>query len=451
VSAFIVEDAETTRGAGRVRTTRRRRVARALALGLAVLAVVCVLCSDVPRRAVSTTGRSLLLFQGFESGSFTGYSPQSVVSLGSAPDVPAAAQGTYLVRVTSTSSTAVPIGVNVGSVTRGLTAGDTLQVSCSVRTGLPGYPVTLVVTETTPAGKTPSQRITQPTANSWSTESLRYVVSQTGSNVGLSVFTTGPTAGTSGLGVDACSIRRVPQDQVPAIPTAVPAGYTRAFTEDFNTTAPLGTFIAKYKDFGQYGGLATNKSTVYSSDKVLSASHGSAFFNLHSEHGTSYAAALLPANKLDFQYGQIGVCVRLDSSVGRGYKMAFLLWPKTNQWTNEVDFPETNPDFSANPYAASLITTARSTGPHNFVGSTPDPFPINFNDHRYHTFLLDWTPTKISATVDGTYTHTYTGNAVPAQLMHFVMQTEGWIGKGPVPAHSRAVLEVPWVYINTYN
>jgi hypothetical protein len=393
-----------------------------------------------------------LLFQSFESGSLVGYSASSVVSAASAPAVPAAADGTYLAQVKSSSATAVPVGVNVGSVTSGLTSGDTLQVSCSVRSGSPYYPATLVVTETTPAGKNVSQQITQPTSATWSTEGVRYVVSQTGSSLSLSVVTTGPTSSAGALGVDACSVQPIsPLGPVPVMPTAVPSGYTRAFTEDFNTDAPLGTFTTTYKNFGEYSGLATNKSTVWAADKVLSASNGSAFFNMHTENGTSYAASPLPGNgKLDFLYGQVGFSARLVSSVGSGYKMAFLLWPKTNQWTNEVDFPETNPDFSANPYAGSLNTTT-STGPHTFVGSTPDPFPMNFNDHQYHTFFLDWTPTQVSATVDGIYTHTYTGNAVPAQMMHFVMQTEGWIGKGAVPANSTATLEIPWIYINTYN
>jgi hypothetical protein len=237
----------------------------------------------------------------------------------------------------------------------------------------------------------------------------------------------------------------------PAMPRAVPAGYVRTFSEDFNRPAPVGTFSSTYPDLSQYRGCcSTNRITVYAANKVMSASQGSAFFDLHSENGQSYSAAAVPAKSgawINFTYGQVGFAARLDSMVGSGYKMAFLLWPATLRWTNEIDIAETEPDLSGNPYTSSLLTTSTSLGQHRFAGG--DRYPINLADHRYHTFLLTWQPTKITVTVDGSIVHTYTGAAVPQQAMHFVMQTEGWLKHGAVPTGSKAVLEVPWVYINT--
>jgi hypothetical protein len=230
----------------------------------------------------------------------------------------------------------------------------------------------------------------------------------------------------------------------------VPAGFTRAFTGDFSTPAPLGSFNSVYgSQFGEYdGGTSTNGFTEYDSNKVLYVQNGSLYYDLHSENGVSYAAAPQPWDEKSFLYGQYGMSIRLDSSTGRGYKIAFLLWPQNGNWTNEIDFPEVDSDFTAPVRAVSLVTTSVN-GPHNFDGNYTTGTYLT--DGNYHTFLLTWTPTSMTASIDGKVVETFPAAAIPTQPMRLSMQAEGWINNGPVPASTTDILQVPWVYINTYN
>ena len=236
----------------------------------------------------------------------------------------------------------------------------------------------------------------------------------------------------------------------PAIPTAVPSGFKRAFTEDFNTPAPLGSFDSVYgSEFGEYSGCcSTNGVTRYSSSKVLYVQNGSLYYNLHSERRRSYAAAPQPWDEKSFLYGQYGVSVRLDSSTGPGYKIAFLLWPATNQWTNEVDFPEVDPDFT-DPVSASSLNTTTARGAHTVCGRLNTGTYLS--DNKYHTFLLTWTPGSMTASIDGKVVETFPASCIPSQPMRLSLQAEGWINSGAVPSSTVDVLEVPWVYINTYH
>lgn len=235
----------------------------------------------------------------------------------------------------------------------------------------------------------------------------------------------------------------------PAMPTAVPSGFSRVFSEDFNTPAALGSFDSVYgSQFGEYTGCcSTNGFTQYSSAKVLSVSNGSMFYKLHSENGTSYAAAPQPWNENSFLYGQVGMSVKLDSTNGPGYKIAFLLWPATNQWTNEVDFPEVDPDFTAPIRAVSLNTTT-ANGSHTFCG--PLDTGYHLTDGKYHTFLLTWTPGAMSASIDGQVVENFPASCIPSQAMRVSLQAEGWINQGAVPSGTVDNLEVPYVYINKY-
>ena len=256
-----------------------------------------------------------------------------------------------------------------------------------------------------------------------------------------------PSARSSSAG-SGCGGPPAARGAVPAMPTAVPSDFTRAFSEDFDTPAPLGSFNAVYGSmFGEYTGRSTNGFTKYDADKVLYVQNGSLCYDLHSVDGQSYAAAPQAWNSKSFLYGQVGISVRLDSSTGRGYKIAFLLWPKTNQWTNEVDFPEVDPDF-ATPVRALSLNTTTDKGTHGFSGKSSTG--VYLTDNQYHTFLLDWEPGKMTASIDGKVVENFPVKSIPTQPMRLSLQAEGWIKEGPVPASTTDILEVPWVYINTY-
>lgn len=234
--------------------------------------------------------------------------------------------------------------------------------------------------------------------------------------------------------------RQVP----PPMPRNAPAGFTRSFTENFSTPAAPGRFDSVYgSKFGEYTGCcSTNGVTQYSAAKVLSVRGGSMFYRLHSENGVSYGAAPQPMNSRSFTYGQVGMSLRLDSSNGYGYKFAFLLWPATNQWTNEVDFPEIDPGFNAPVRAVSL----NNGGSHGFCGTLDTHRYLT--DRKYHTFLLTWKPASMTASIDGKAVENFPASCIPHQPMRVSLQAEGsW---GSIPAGTVDVLEMPWMYVNTY-
>jgi hypothetical protein len=259
--------------------------------------------------------------------------------------------------------------------------------------------------------------------------------------------------GTSGCSGSPASGSAVPTGGggtvVPTMSMAAPVGFTRAFSEDFNTPAPLGSFNAVYGSvFGEYdGSKSTNGFTKYDSNKVLYVQNGSLCYDLHSVNGQSYAAAPQPWKFKSFLYGQVGMSVRLDSSTGPGYKVAFLLWPATNQWSDEVDFPEIDPDFTVPVRAVSLNTTT-ANGSHTFSGTSNTG--VYLTDNKYHTFLLDWEPGKMTASIDGKVVENFPAKSIPTQPMRLSLQAEGWIDHGSIPVSTADILEVPWVYINMY-
>jgi hypothetical protein len=250
---------------------------------------------------------------------------------------------------------------------------------------------------------------------------------------------------------------------VPSIPTVVPSGFTRNFTEDFNTDCPVGSFPAGCSAYsgifnpGYDGDTTTFGTAVYSSTKVLSVSNGSLIFYDHNVNGTNYAAVPIPATNGgttydSFLYGQVGLALKATTSGGAAYKIAFLLWPASNQWSNEVDFPEVDPDLTSPIRAVSLNYSPNGDGANGFNGNGgTSNTGYSFNDGKYHTFLLDWEPGILTFYIDGNKVATITGAGVPSQPMRYTLQNEGQDTTAPGPATATATLTMPYFYINTLN
>ena len=243
------------------------------------------------------------------------------------------------------------------------------------------------------------------------------------------------------------------------MPAAAPSGYSRIFTEDFNTPAPVGDFDSVYgSEFGEYNGgpipQADGSEASYAPNEVLSAANGSMYYDLHTDaSGTPVTAAPQPMSQQGFEYGQIAMAIRLDSETGpQNYKIAFLMWPTTGAWTNEVDFAETQPDFGDDVSVNSLLT---NNSPNFDMADGNQDTGVNLDDGRYHTFLVTWTPTALTVSIDGITKATFpaSSGADPAQQMRVSLQAEGWIpgGNAAIDPSSTATVEVPYIYINQYN
>jgi len=242
------------------------------------------------------------------------------------------------------------------------------------------------------------------------------------------------------------------------MPAAAPSGYSRIFTEDFTTNAPVGDFDNVYgSEFGEYDSPAPQpdgSDAAYAPNEVLSAANGSMYYDLHTDSsGTPVVAAPQPMNSGGFEYGQVGMAIRLDSETGpQNYKIAFLMWPTTGAWTNEVDFAETQPSLGDDIGVNSLLSNDE---PNFDQADANQDAGVNLNDGKYHTFLVDWTPTALTVSIDGVVKATFpaSSGADPAQAMRVSLQAEGWIpgGSGAISPSSTAVVEVPYIYINQWN
>jgi Carbohydrate binding domain/Glycosyl hydrolases family 16 len=249
-----------------------------------------------------------------------------------------------------------------------------------------------------------------------------------------------------------------PCTTAPAMPTDVPSGYTRIFAEDFDTNATVGNFDNVYgSEFGEYVGPAPQpdgSEAAYVPTEVLSVANGSLYYDLHTDSsGTPVAAAPQPMSEQGFLYGQVGIAIRMDSETEpQNYKIAFLLWPTTGAWTNEVDFAETQPDLDVDFSINSLLT---NNAPNFDLTDGNEDTGVNLTDGKYHTFLVTWTPAALTVSIDGVTKATFSAGsgADPAQEMRVSLQAEGWIpgGNAAIAPASAAVVEVPYIYINQYN
>ena len=263
--------------------------------------------------------------------------------------------------------------------------------------------------------------------------------------------TTPPASGGGG------TTAQCPCTTAPAMPAAAPSGYSRIFTEDFNTAAPVGDFDSVYgSEFGEYNGgpAGDGSEATYEPNEVLSVANGSMYYDLHTDSsGTPVTAAPQPMNQQGFEYGQVGMAIRLDSESGpQNYKIAFLMWPTTGAWTNEVDFAETQPALGDDISVNSLLS---NNAPNFDMTDGNQDTGVDLMDGKYHTFLVTWTPTSLTVSIDGVTKATFpaSSGADPAQEMRVSLQAEGWIpgGDAAISPSSTAVVEVPYIYINQWN
>jgi len=140
-------------------------------------------------------------------------------------------------------------------------------------------------------------------------------------------------------------------------------------------------------------------------------------------------------------YGSYEFRARIDP--GQGMASVILLWPSSNQWTDEVNILETNrPDRSQFAFI--------NHGEPNVAQY------IDENVAEWHDYRLDWTPGSLKLYIDGALRGDITTD-VPEQPMSFGMQSqvmapnEWWFGGGPdASTPQRVEMEIDWVKISAW-
>jgi beta-glucanase (GH16 family) len=198
------------------------------------------------------------------------------------------------------------------------------------------------------------------------------------------------------------------------MPTAAPAGWSLAFSDDFSGHSLSGKWFSyDGKPSGDPGGYFAS-SHVIVGDGVLRLKG----YRDRSLGGRWVTAGVQNVRSLRQTYGQYLVRFRIDN--GQGIAYALLLWPASNHWPPEVDFAEDN---GAVPRVSTLATIhyAGTNGAHEMIHRH-----TAVDTTQWHTLGVKWTPGRMTFTLDGTAWTTVDSSAVPTVPMDLAMQTQAW-------------------------
>jgi len=217
--------------------------------------------------------------------------------------------------------------------------------------------------------------------------------------------------------------------------------WSLAFEEQFGADSPAGSFLDTYGSrWTAYDGLSDTSGIGRYSQAAISVHDGLLDLAVGTVAGQPTVAAPIPLVNGSWGgqvYGRYDVVFRSDELPG--YKMAFLLWPDSDNWADgEIDFPEVGSLAAGQTAYANVYRVGdRSAG-------TPGPnagFPgtVVPSDGAWHTATIVWKPSGVSFVLDGAVLGTVT-DGIPDSAMHWVLQVETAIGVGaPDPAVAGSV------------
>ncbi len=226
------------------------------------------------------------------------------------------------------------------------------------------------------------------------------------------------------------------------------SGWTPIFSEDFDTPAPLGTFLTKYAaTFTAYPYPWTDTSRTLRSDpgyyypeKTLSVANGVMDAWLHYDTELKRFLVAAPEPKLPkMLYGRFAF--KLRAVKAPGYKIAPMLWPDSDRHPDdgEINMPEgdlNGRQFGAYSHHAVPAGTRRQV----------DGFPTGVNGQEWHVYETAWSPGKVEFFVDGKLIGTST-TAVPNTPMRWVLQFETHINKKPPATNAESHVLVDWMKV----
>jgi beta-glucanase (GH16 family) len=225
-------------------------------------------------------------------------------------------------------------------------------------------------------------------------------------------------------------------------------GWRQIFTEDFGTNVGLGSFPGSsyrskwsvYLDgWPDTAAQSENANSGYYPSRVVSVENGILSKHLHVENGVAMSAAIYPT--IGYQtYGRYSVRFRADPIPG--FKVAWLLWPESddNLRDGEIDFPEG--DLNDTIYGFMHHTGAAATSDQDYV-QTGATFS------GWHTATVEWSPGRVTYILDGAVHKTVT-TRVPSTPMEWVLQTESCLGHCQPGASVSGNVQIDWVAAWSY-
>ncbi|TQJ59058.1 glycosyl hydrolase family 16 [Arthrobacter sp. SLBN-83] len=213
---------------------------------------------------------------------------------------------------------------------------------------------------------------------------------------------------------DSSNVTDAPRGDLPS--------WRQTMVQDFDVPAPLGAVGQVYgPDMRGYSGFSDSSGYgTYTPDDVLSVHDGYLDFYLHYSNSRPRVASVIPFGYTGQTYGRYSVRFRYDSTPG--YKIAFLLWPASDNWNEgEIDWPEGALDGPL--YGNSAIKGTRTSNGMQF-----DPGDKKYSSSRpgqWHVATIEWSPGLVQWFLDDELVdQTTKPKGVPRTPMRWTLQAE---------------------------
>lgn len=259
-----------------------------------------------------------------------------------------------------------------------------------------------------------------------------------------------------GIGLGGSASARTPTE---ALATSSPSGallprgssmhWKQVIAEDFTRTAEVGRFAARYPGWAGYdGNLDTSRDTgrranqvgLWNSRTTIGVHDGLLDCRLHTRGATPQVCAVTPTTDGRWWKGQLygKFVVRFRADRTPGYKIAWLLWPQSDDWDEgEIDFPE-----------GSLAGTV--TGAVHRIGDpewTPKYFDTGVSMTGWHTATIVWKPGRLTFRLDDRTWTTARRSVVPTTRMRWALQAETRISRTPPKRATTGHIQIDWVSV----
>ncbi|WP_203834318.1 glycoside hydrolase family 16 protein [Winogradskya humida] len=219
-------------------------------------------------------------------------------------------------------------------------------------------------------------------------------------------------------------------------------GWRQIFKDDFTSDVPLGQFPAaqpwKWSAYDE-GWRDTSRNGTYSPARVVSVKNSIMDLYVRTEQNVHLVAAPLPriygpGTQGGLIYGRYAVRFRADPTPG--FKMAWLLWPDSEKWTDgEIDFPE-----------GELTGEIEAFLHHKGAPTTQEAFKSGSGFNEWHTAVIEWTPTEVRFLLDGKLLGVVTDrNIIPDHPMHWVLQTETALDGRRPASQAKGHIQIDWI------
>jgi hypothetical protein len=257
-----------------------------------------------------------------------------------------------------------------------------------------------------------------------------------------------------------------PSGQVPFL-GPLPLFRSVGWAEDFDTDVALGAFPGPYltrlnvygpPHFPGYYDTSRNpyynrpvgQWGEYRADRTASVDQGVLRIRMHTEGIRPMVFNLLPSfgekigNWYYQLYGAYEICARFPSAMP-GYKIAWLLWPSSNdgRGDGEIDMPETD--------LASLTSVGGFV--HRIDGTSGGDQHVMakyaLDMRQWHRYRIEWAPNSVRFYIDDVETGEWT-ERIPNTPMRWAIQCETTLTQAAPDPKVQGDILIDWMTIREY-